>query len=385
MLMVFVLFFHKYSWKLIRKHCAEHVSSSKPRWDARNLVSRVSGSGIALVVWLESGKGRTFVKTMFVCWFSISGATTSFDLFGDHQMIEIGIWSSLPCFTLKFYFKLTTKNIRLSLPHPFIEMPMIRFVTLICLLVVSNRSLIRANTVCRCECCLTDGCRPVSVGSQPLWFCSEQLSCTQAKCVEWHANRCPIPNSFGQTRAICVSSGRRIQRTGSVLLSLFIFAYRFRWLKTEEEEEEETFPVVHRPIKRCIWTRWYLDIFERKSKTAKMSVDMYLPWHERWFDRNSSPFFSSPSHSIGSNCFSNSASRWTFGGFSSSFSTPWSLVSIEYSLTMPRVGRSPFPLKTRWSAPRLYSRPTRVQRRFRRFVSTGWKNSVWSKELRLII
>lgn len=99
-----------------------------------------------------------------------------------------------------------------------------RFVTIICLFILFHRSIILGDFQCRCECCLTDGCRPIPVGYHPLWFCSEQLSCTQSKCVEWHADRCPTPNSFGQTRAICLlSKARKLKGTSSIFISSFIF------------------------------------------------------------------------------------------------------------------------------------------------------------------
>ncbi len=63
---------------------------------------------------------------------------------------------------------------------------------------------------CRCECCTSNNCNPVPIGSHDLWFCSEPTSCSRTDCVNWYPGRCPPEDGSGQTRAICVTNGEHI-------------------------------------------------------------------------------------------------------------------------------------------------------------------------------
>lgn len=310
---------------------------------------------------------------MFVCWFSIPGIKTSFDLFGDHQMIGIGIWSSSssiqdkrqhrPCFTLKFYLKLTKggdddaeeeHQQRLSLPFihrddddPFryshLSTRLLQSIAYSSKYGLSMRMLFN-------RWLSTD----VSWRAFVMVLLGTIILYTDEMC--WMARRSLSYSELLRSDQSDLCFQRQKNPTDWFSFAEFVRFFISISMIKERRRRRTDFSRLRFETFRVVQIGRSNDVFEHVDTLtfSTMSVDMYLPWHERWFDRNSSSFFSSPSHSIGSNCFSNIASRWTFGGFSSSFSTLSSLVSTEYSSTMHHADRSRSQRKPPWSAPRLY-------------------------------
>jgi len=73
---------------------------------------------------------------------------------------------------------------------------------------------------CRCECCTSENCNPSVVGIHILWYCSETTTCKHTDCIAWHYDQCPLPGTFGQIRAICVSKAERICPTLFMIIGI---------------------------------------------------------------------------------------------------------------------------------------------------------------------
>jgi hypothetical protein len=80
---------------------------------------------------------------------------------------------------------------------------------------------------CKCECCTSENCRPTTVGIHSLWFCSETTTCKQTSCITWHSDQCPPQGTFGQTRAICVSTSNTERVLPSLFMILLLLIYLF--------------------------------------------------------------------------------------------------------------------------------------------------------------
>ncbi len=99
-----------------------------------------------------------------------------------------------------------------------------RFVVILpfCLLIILANLRHTTAEICRCECCISPGCKPTFVADHDLLSCSESGTCKQSDCSDLHADKCPKPNANGQTRAICpvISASERLLPTLLIVIGM---------------------------------------------------------------------------------------------------------------------------------------------------------------------
>ncbi|CAF1513439.1 unnamed protein product [Adineta ricciae] len=99
-----------------------------------------------------------------------------------------------------------------------------RPIIIVLLVFLVNFELIMGNVDCNCQCCTTQNCNPVFVGSRSLWFCSEPTTCTKNDCNTWYPSLCPKEGVTGQTRAVCNSNAQQTVSTASMIFSILAIA-----------------------------------------------------------------------------------------------------------------------------------------------------------------